>query len=456
MAARHLPGRRTAVLASIGASIVLLVGQSSTAPPALGAGVSEPRAATMSLPTQIVARDGRSGGIVGFEQGADQGEDQGENIGQFATGQGNLGPTQVWARNRIRAGFARGGHGGGVTVTYDNHVYTACDGTAGPYVFAVEPVDIWAGSGGLGGASGGNRKDILGGQGSDQAEDQGENIGQFAKRHIRIGPTTVGAHNRNVARSTRGGDGGNVRIAFNTDTHCGAPPSGVRVDGVATATNVDAAGNVGVAFTTFTDCVTGTSLADTPITIRAGSGGAGGSSGTGQGSDQAEDQGENIGQFATGSAFGGPTVVSAPNNILIAPDADGRPGAAVSVTFENYISCQSASGDPGTSSATAPVVVHAGDGGAGGITGRGQGSDQAEDQGENVGQFASGHARIDWTRVRGLNHNIAGNANGGSGGNVLITYNDQTECSASMPAVTVDERVSAHAGAGGAGGNSGR
>ena len=457
MAAKHFPGRRTAVLASTGASIVLLVGQSNpapAAPAALAARAQEERAATTSLPAQIVARDGRPGGIVGFEQGADQGEDQGEDIGQFATGNGDLGPTRVRARNRTRAGAARGGHGGAVTIVYNNHIYTAC-GTAGPYWFQVEPVVVQAGSGGRGGASGGNRTDSLGGQGSDQGEDQGEDIGQFAKGNIRIAPTRVRARNLNWAASTRGGAGGAVQVTFNTDTHCGLPPSEVSLDGVPATTSVDQAGNVSATFTTFTDCATGGSLADTPITIRAGSGGAGGSSGTGQGSDQGEDQGEDIGQYASGSPFGGPTVVHA-DNLLIAPPADGAPGAAVRVTFDNYLSCQTATTSSGTVSTASPVVVRAGDGGVGGVTGRGQGSDQAEDQGEDQGQVASGHARIGPTRVRARNRNFAANANGGRGGDVLVTYNDRTACGAAAPAVSIDERVTAHAGSGGAGGSSGR
>jgi hypothetical protein len=389
----------------------------------------------------VVAPNGAPGGNVAAGHGSDQGEDQGENIAQYGAGTKRLGPTTVHALNTITSGDAGGGHGGSVTVTFNNFVTTACTSGASALPISPQPVVINAGSGGRGGSTGT-------GQGSDQGEDQGENIGQNAKAGG-IGPSTVGATNTIHSGPARGGDGGDVNLTFNEHTLClgsaeslaSQPPSG------STVTH-DAEGNLIATFVTHTSC----SSSSQPLVIRAGSGGAGGSSGHAQGADQGEDQGENIGQFANGSSQRGPTKVDAINT-LTAPDATGGDGRSVTATFDNYIdgTCASAAaqGSP-------PVVVTAGSGGRGGISGSHQGSDQGEDQGENIGQFATGGAVIGRTSVSATNSIVSDEAGGGHGGTVNVTYNDLGTCpTGTLAGASADERVTAKAGGGGRGGSSG-
>ena len=393
----------------------------------------------------VKAPNGRAGGSTAAKQGADQGEDQGENVGQNASGTGLFGSVMVRARNSIRSGDGRGGDGGDATVTFENHVYVTCNGGQGSLLVPVEQVSVTAGAGGNGGISGR-------GQGSDQGEDQGENIGQSASAGTAITQTSVGASNFIGSGDVRGGRGGGVHIAYDNETSCGAPAS---LPGDSqTPTTTDSAGNTSVTFVRSASC--GSTLSNTPFVITAGRGGSGGRTGTGQGSDQGEDQGENIGQFASGAARMGATNINAVNS-LSSNDVSGSDGASVSVTFENYIdlTCATSAGSA-AQTPTAPVAAIAGNGGRGGETGEGQGADQGEDQGENVGQFSTALVGIAPVSITAVNSIVSGAANGGPGGKVSITYSDSTACASSAnPIATVDERVAANAGTGGAGGSSG-
>jgi hypothetical protein len=426
-------------LAAVGLGIVAATGPSGSA------------AATTTI--SIVAPNGHAGGQVGFHKGSDQAEDQGENIAQWAQGGQDLGPISVGAKNTVHADGAKGGDGGDVMITYDNKIYASCvDGAAGPFRVAVQRVHAFAGAGGRGGASAGNHKDSLNGQGSDQGEDQGENIAQFVE-NTRPRTVEVNAVNRAHSGNVVGGHGGNVKVVFNNTTVCGAAPAGSSTP-PPPSKFVDGSGNIAAAFYGYADCGTNTLLDGTVLNVRAGNGGAGGSVAEGQGSDQGEDQGENIGQWATGSVTTGGIHVFAPHNFLSSGMANGHVGASVSVTFHNIINCTTSS-TAAPLSDTAPVQVHAGAGGVGGTTGRGQSADQGEDQGENIGQFAVGRTRFGNTSVIADSKAVAGDAQGGPGGHVTVVYHDASSCS-TTGVVAMDERVAAAGGYGGRGGSSGR
>jgi len=398
--------------------------------------------------TTLQAPNGGAGAETGTGQGSDQGEDQGENIFQFGAGALPIGPTSVRARNAIRSGNVGAGRGGNATVIFNNYVTTTCGSAATTIVPLPQTVDIKAGNGGAGGSTGH-------GQGADQGEDQGENVGQLSLGGAGLSPTAVSAVNTIRSGSARGGNGGMVSVTVNTFTTCGhalhkrktptptPPPSA--------AVTRAASGDIHATYTTYVTCQV---TAPQSYSIQAGDGGAGGTSGKDQGADQGEDQGENIGQFASGSSRGGPTVVRAPRNFLSSSDATGSGGANVTATFDNYIDLTCA---PGGSGATpgGSVQATAGTGGAGGETGVTQGSDQGEDQGENIGQFAKGGVSVGPASVRARNVIVSGSATGGRGGDVTVTYNDYGTCTGTTPTTTVDEGIAATAGAGGAGGNSG-
>ncbi|HEY2948010.1 MAG TPA: hypothetical protein VGJ53_06365 [Micromonosporaceae bacterium] len=393
----------------------------------------------------IRSANGPAGGKTSAAQGSDQGEDQGENLHQYGLGRFRIAPTLVKAENSIESGNADGGAGGSVTAIFNNVVSTHCVLGATTALVSPLPVVIRSGDGGEGGVTGA-------GQGTDQGEDQGENVGQRARGGAGVAATTVTAINRITSGLARGGDGGNVDIVFNQYTQCvGAPPVQTPPPPSATGVQRDAGGNIVASFVTRTSCE---SAARQPIVIQAGNGGRGGTTGSQQGTDQGEDQGENIGQFAAGSSHAGPTSVIG-RNFLASPDANGGAGRSITVRFHNYIDASCGSGGP--SSASAPIVVRTGKGGTGGHSGTGQGSDQAEDQGENIGQFAAGSTIVGPVKVTALNSIVSGTVDGGAGGKVTITYNDFGMCApGTVAGAASDERVSAAAGGGGAGGLSGR
>jgi hypothetical protein len=424
--------RRTLIALAALAILVIVAGAASARVPAVA-----------SAPIVTRAPDGQPGKSTGTDQGSDQGEDQGENISQYARGTKKVGPTTVEATNQTTAGSAHGGDGGSITATFENHIVTTC-GTPAPHIVPLpETAQLTAGAGGRGGSSGA-------GQGADQGEDQGENIGQHAFLTADVSPSSVTANNTNTSGDARGGMGGSITLTFHNITTC--VPAGTVPQHVQPAPPVvtrDAQGNIRAVYSAATTC---DGSAPQAYDLRAGNGGAAGSSASDQGSDQGEDQGENIGQYSSGGTRGGPTHVRA-KNTLTSGAADGAPGASINVTFDNSIdlTCAQANVSLGP---TAPVVAVGGKGGAGGSSGNGQGSDQGEDQGENIGKDAKDGARIGRVAVVAHNLNVSGDASGGAGGGVIVTYNDEGTCSAT-PATQLDERFTGTAGSGGPGGASG-
>jgi len=357
-----------------------------------------------SIPAPFVftAGNGGAGGWSGVGQGTDQGEDQGENIGRMATGSPVNGPTVVDATNELVAGNAPGGNGASIAVRIENYI----DGTCTPTSLGAAKITLTAGKGGVGGLSGD-------GQGTDQGEDQGENIGQFSSGAAGVGSVSVTATNDSTSAAANGGNGGDVRVAFNDFGTCD-----VSLEPKAAA--------------------------DERVLGAAGAGGAAGSSGHLQGEDQGEDQGENIAQYASGGAAIGDISVDAGNHV-IAGTTNGGHGGDVVATFAPDSCGQS---DPRTER----VDGAAGNGGKGGETGFEQGLDQGEDQGENIAQFAGATATFGTITVNAHNSAISGDAVGGNGGSV--TVGDPTaDCTDPTP--SADPRVNATPGAGGAGGSSG-
>jgi len=235
------------------------------------------------------------------------------------------------------------------------------------------------------------------GQGADQGEDQGENIAENGSGWATLGPTSVEAQNTMTSGAVDGGAGGDVTIVVDNYVE--------------------------------TSCVTGITTAGVPtegITARAGDGGVGGQSGTGQGTDQGEDQGENIGEFATGGSIG--STSSTATNDITSGTARGGAGGSVSITYSHHTDCLAgatgfAAPSPSSSvhrdgvgdivasyvanvtcgSLPAPFLFTAGNGGAGGWSGREQGTDQGEDQDENIARFATGSTLSGPTNVTGTN-----------------------------------------------------
>jgi hypothetical protein len=314
---------------------------------------------------RAVAGTGGPGGKSGIGQGSDQGEDQGENIGKDAKDSARIGPVRDTATNLNVSDNTSGGHGGTVSVLYNDGGTCA----ARPVTEPDERLQGRAGVGGPGGESGTE-------QGSDQGEDQGENIGQFAQGRVTIGDVHVEATNTNRSGIALGGGGGKVEVGYKAGS-C-APPA-------------DSRGEL--------------------VTATAGNGGKGGSSGKEQGADQGEDQGENIGQHAQRSVRFGHITVHAVN-LNVSADAGGGPGGSVFVRTGSP-TCATPSASP-----DGRVRAHPGSGGPGGSTGHGQGSDQGEDQGENIGNRGKGGISRGQTSVSASNHGQVGKAGAGAAGEV--------------------------------------
>jgi hypothetical protein len=290
------------------------------------------------------------------------------------------------------------------------------------------------------------------GQGSDQGEDQGENVHQFGAGPLRIGPTTVNAHNTIVSGQANGGTGGNVTAIFNNivTAHCTA--------GATTAI-----------------------VSPVPVQIRSGRGGDAGVTGSGQGTDQGEDQGENIAQQGKGVTNVAPTTVTAINRIESGL-ARGGNGGNVSLTFNQYTLCvggptvptppppstagvqRDAAGNvvatfvthtTCSSAPMAPIVIRAGNGGKGGTTGAAQATDQGEDQGENIGQFSSGSSHSGPTSVFGGNSLDSPPANGHDGRNITVTFDNFVDASCGSGPTSAASPIVVSTGAGGRGGYSG-
>ncbi|HEV8546705.1 MAG TPA: Ig-like domain-containing protein [Candidatus Limnocylindrales bacterium] len=422
-----MPGRHVRAMLAIAAALALIF--------------LPPVPATIAAVTPIVlaAGNGLAAGDVDHGQGADQGEDQGENIGELGSGPRHLGPTTVTADNSMTSGDASGGAGGGVKITVNNYVSTACASGASTVGIPTQYITVKAGDGGNGGESGT-------GQGTDQAEDQGENIGQFASGGG-IGDVSVYSTNQITSGPADGGKGGDVSVVFNHQTLCVETDGPFRLRTPSSSVTKDGAKNIFASFTVNITC----STTPTPLVITGGNGGAGGKSGVEQGTDQGEDQGENIGRLATGSPINGPTLVDG-DNVLVAGDAKGGKGAGVVVTINNYVDGTCTPGAIGTPR----ISLTAGKGGVGGGSGNGQGTDQAEDQGENVGQFAAADAGLGEVQINSTNSVVSDSANGGAGGKISITYKDLGTCDDGLqPAAAADERVIAKAGLGGKAGTSG-
>jgi len=183
------------------------------------------------------------------------------------------------------------------------------------------------------------------------------------------------------------------------------------------------------------------------VVVRGGHGGSGGEIGRLQGQDQGEDQGENVGRHLSGHRTIGDTYIWAINTNH-AGDVVGGKGSDVDLTLNLHAVCPG-----GVTPVAPPILVLGGQGGDGGDTGHGQGLDQGEDQGENIGQYAHGHARIGNVLVKAFNHDDAGVARGGRGGDVHVTIRFFAACSPPpMPSV----HITVVGGNGGAGGLSGR
>jgi hypothetical protein len=308
-----------------------------------------------------------------------------------------------------------------------------------------DPVSILSTNGAAGGKA-------AGAQGSDQGEDQGENIQQFGSGRFRIGPTLVKAANSIESGAANGGGGGSVTAIFNNivTTRC-AP-------GATTAL-----------------------VSPLPVVIGSGDGGAGGFTGAGQGADQGEDQGENVGQRGRGAGGVGATTVSAINRIESGL-ARGGNGGDVEIVFNQYTQCIGAPAiqtppppstagvqhDAGgnvvatfvtntncTSVARQPIFIQAGNGGHGGYSGLQQGTDQAEDQGENIGQFASGSSHTGPTSVVGHNVLVSQDTNGGAGRSITVTFDNYIDASCGPAPSSAGAPIVVQTGKGGSGGAAG-
>src|SRR5581483_348327 len=145
----------------------------------------------------IEAPTGHPGAEIGTGKGTDQGQSQDENLKSYSSGPQPLGPVTVSATNINTSGDVNGGRGGDVTVTFNNIIQTVCGQSIGS-IPSPETLTIFAGNGGQGGVSGTD-------MGSDQHEDQGENVGSHGKDNLKIGPVVVKADGTIQSGDARGG-----------------------------------------------------------------------------------------------------------------------------------------------------------------------------------------------------------------------------------------------------------